>query len=313
MITKNNTIGFLIFLLTLTMVSCKKETLRQSDNIDAYKLTVKDNPSDPVDHAIYQFYQETGIPLYYNDTIAREKVGDSAGIPRYLYHKLAIGYSPLGTQVTSSRVLLPDKDVVISMLPFLKEKLLPQLPRGYFLQSLFVVKSASQRASQGLGRRVNHPFLGFNTLMLIHIDPAELSDSSQRKYIADALGVIAFKMLETDSLKRLGAEFNSITQSTTSSPGVYLQELAKLTPEGDGKLEDFSFLPIRFMEKLGHGDERYSPTWQVDFLAYLEAVFFYNNHPTANFETDFAAYPLIIKKFKVIQKILKDVGFNISG
>ncbi len=120
--------SYLVFLLALSMVACKKEAVPQPSNKEEFYLTVKDNPSDPVDHAIYEFYKTTGIPLYYNDTVAREQVGDSAGIPRYSYQRLAVRYSPVGSQVNINFVLLTEKELVLPMLPFLKDSLLPRIP-----------------------------------------------------------------------------------------------------------------------------------------------------------------------------------------
>ncbi|QEC45215.1 hypothetical protein [Pseudobacter ginsenosidimutans] len=306
-----NANGFLMFLLLLTLIACKKEAALQPGNKEEYQLTIKDNPSDPVDHAIYQFYQATGIPVYYNDTIAREKVGDTAGVPLYKYHRLAIGYSPLGTQVSVSRVLLPDKTVMLSMLPFLKDKLLPQLENVFTLQSLFVVKSSTQRLYAGLTGRANKPFLGFNTLMINYVNPAELSDSAQRRYIGAALAIIAYMKFRPAYANGLTAEFNKISQSTTAAPVVFNVELSTLSPDGNGTLEDFSFLPLRFVPQLVLL-EGLTPTPEMDFLAYLEAVFYYNKNPSADFETEYAAYPPMIKKFRLTKKILQGIGFSIS-
>jgi hypothetical protein len=301
--------SYLAFLLALSMVACKKEAVPQPSNKEEFHLIVKDNPSDPVDHAIYQFYKTTGIPLYYNDTIAREQVSDSAGIPIYSYQRLAIRYSPVGAQVNINFVLLAEKELVLPMLPFLKDSLLPKIPAVFPLQSLLLVQSSSQRVTGGLSPRRNKPFVGFNTLMLNIVDPGTMTDSSKRKYIADVLATLAYKMLMPNYQARLETDFHSITKSTTSSPLVYLQLLSSLSPDGNGTLEDFSFLPGRFIPALAPG---YTPRPDDDLVSYMELVFFYNNNATANFETDYAAYPLMIKKFKAIRQIVKEIGFRIS-
>ena len=136
-----------------------------------------------------------------------------------------------------------------------------------------------------------------------------MSDSAQRDYIADVLGIIAYKMLRPNYDKGLVTEFDKITASTTSYPNMYGHPLSDLSPDGNGKLEDFSFLPVRYVSGLAQG---MTTTRENDFLSYIEAVFFYNNNPSVNFETEFAAYPLIIKKFRLVQKMLKDIGFRIA-
>lgn len=309
MIAMRTVHSYLVFLLALSMVACKKEAVPQPSNEEEFYLTVKDNPSDPVDHAIYEFYKATGIPLYYNDTVAREQVSDSAGIPIYTYQRLAIRYSPVGTQVNINFVLLAEKELVLPMLPFLKDSLLPKIPAVFPLQSLLLVQSSSQRVTGGLSPRRNKPFAGFNTLMLNVVDPGTMTDSTKKKYIADVLATLAYKMLKPNYEARLEADFHSITKSTTSSPLVYVQLLSTLSPDGNGTLEDFSFLPIRFMPALAPG---YTPRQDDDLVAYMELVFFYNDHATTNFETEYAAFPLMVKKFKAIKKILKEIGFRIT-
>jgi hypothetical protein len=302
--------NYLLFLLALNIVACKKEAAPQPSNKEEFFLTVKDNPSDPVDHAIYEFYKATNLPLFYNDTVAREQVGDSAGIPIYSYQRLAVRYSPVGTQVNINFVLLSEKEAVLPMLPFIKDNLLPLIPDVFPLQSLLLVQSSSQRATGGLAPRKNKAFVGFNTLLLPTVNPETMSDSSKRKYIADVLATLAFKMLKPAYETRLAAEFHSITKSTTSSPLIYLQLLSSLSPDGNGTLEDFSFLPMRFIQASAPG---YTPRPDDDLVSYIEVAFFYENYAPANFETDYAAYPLMIKKFKVVKKILKEIGFQIAG
>ncbi len=123
------------------------------------------------------------------------------------------------------------------------------------------------------------------------------------------LATLAYKMLKPNYEARIEADFHSITKSTTSAPLVYLQLLSTLSPDGNGTLEDFSFLPIRYLPALAPG---WTPRPDDDLISYIELVFYYNNNATANFETDYAAYPLMIKKFKAIKKIVKEIGFHIS-
>ncbi|NML19230.1 hypothetical protein HHL16_00025 [Pseudoflavitalea sp. G-6-1-2] len=302
---------YFLLVLATSMVACKKEAVFQPRSKD-YELTIKDNPSDPVDHAIFQFYENTGIPLFYNDTISREQVSVLDGVPQYAYQTLAIRYSLTGAYAGLSWTLLPNKEMLLPMLPFLKDKLLPQLTNvyPYPLASIFIVSSSRLRSFGEITyARNNKPFPGFNSLMLINVNPAEMSDSTQREYIADALGIMAYKMLKPAYDKGLANEFDKVTRSTSLDPQIYLNMLKLLSPDGTRKLEDFSFLPIRFTSGLAVG---WTPLRQADFLSYIEAVFFYNNNPTAHFETDFAAYPLIIKKYRMVQKMLKNVGFNIA-
>lgn len=58
-------------------------------------LIVEDNPNDPIDHQRYLIFQETGIPIYYNDTIgSEERYSYATGDPYTYYEVLQVFYSP---------------------------------------------------------------------------------------------------------------------------------------------------------------------------------------------------------------------------
>lgn len=72
--------------------SCKKEDKLSASKLDGNFLSVKDNPSDPVDHEIYNIYVKYGVPIFYNDTVSTEKRFDASGI-EFDYHEiLAVNY-----------------------------------------------------------------------------------------------------------------------------------------------------------------------------------------------------------------------------
>ena len=300
----------LLLLILTAMIACRKEAAIEPSNKKEFQLTITDNPSDPTDHAIYQFYKATGIPLYYNDTVSREQVDVIAGVPVYSYQKLAVRYSPTGTQTLITFTLLSEKENLLPLLPYLKDSLLPQLPTTFPMQSLLVVQSSSQRGGGNLPARRNRPFVGFNTLMLPIVNPDAMSYLSNKKYIADVLATLAYKMLFPTYEKQLAAGFHSITQSTTSISMAIPHWLTDLRPDGTAQLEDFSFLPASYMPALTPG---MTPYKEYDLTAYLEAVFLFNNNTMMKFETDFAEYPLIIKKYNFLRKLLKDMGFHIAG
>lgn len=58
-------------------------------------LIVEDTPNDPIDHQRYLIFQETGIPIYYNDTIgSEERYSYATGDPYTYYEVLQVFYSP---------------------------------------------------------------------------------------------------------------------------------------------------------------------------------------------------------------------------
>lgn len=300
----------LTMLLLLLLAGCKKEAALQPSNRDENYLVVKDNPSDPVDHAIYQFYQATGVPVFYNDTIAREQIGDNDGVPRYSYIKLATAYSPSGINTFLFFKLMSKKEKVLPMLPFLKDKVLPRINGVLPVHSILLVDSTRLRGSTGYGTTttVNKPYAGFNTVIIKAVRADTVSEAGQKRYVASVLAMIMLKRLNSTYIERLDADFHSITiNSLPNFRGpIYGQLLSVLAPDGSLTLGDIGFIMSNPQIPSGEG----APYQQDDLIAYLEALFFYDT--TAQFEAAYAAYPLVLQKFKVIKGLAKEIGFRFA-
>src|SRR5687767_6146065 len=173
MINYKNNICCIGLLLSMLMTgSCsKKEAALAPSNKDENYLVVNDNPNDPIQHVVYELYKATGIPVFYNDTIARRQVGDSAGIPQYFYIKLMVNYSPAtGASNNLNYTLLPKERRVKSMLDLLKNELLtvlPPLPSVFLTDSLFTPLPGIPI--------IRDAHVGFNTVAIRAVDPDTMS------------------------------------------------------------------------------------------------------------------------------------------
>ncbi len=87
---------------------------------------------------------------------------------------------------------------------------------------------------------------------------------------------------------------------------VYSTLLSVLSPDESLGLEDFGFIKHSSTDPFGLS----TPYQQDDLIAYLEALFFYDT--TAQFEAVYAAYPLVLQKFKVIKGLAKEIGFRFA-
>lgn len=67
-----------LFILTLTACSDDDGDLSPSLG-DQNWWEIKDNPDSELDHLIYEVYKESGISIFYNDTIGREVRTDVFG------------------------------------------------------------------------------------------------------------------------------------------------------------------------------------------------------------------------------------------
>ena len=299
----------LLLMLALSVASCKKEAALQPGETKDY-LVIKDNPSDPVDHALYEFYTATGVPVFYNDTIGRELVGNKNGQPVYFYHKLAISYSPAGRLLRHSFKLLGGRDSILPILPILKNEVFPLVPASIPIHSMLIVESLRITGSlaDGISATANKPLATFNTLMLPVVAPDTMSAAGKKYFIASILARVAYKKLTIDYKKQLDDEFHSITLNSLPGKLIYRIPLSTLSPDGSKKAEDFGFIRFSYSNILLV--RNIAPLNQDDLLTYLEAAFYYDT--TADFDAVHPGYPLVQQKFSVIRALTKQIGFRFA-
>ena len=280
--------------------SCRKETAPAPSNKDENYLVVHDDPNDPIGHAVYELYQTTGIPVFYNDTLASRQVGDSAGVPQYIYITLMVSYSPsTGASNDPSYTLLPKERRTKSMLDLLENELLtvlPPLPSILLTDSLFTPPRNRPI--------IRNAHVGFNTVAIRSVDPDTMSMDARNAYVLAVITRVADQKLTLLKSASLETDFDGI--SGQSSPyldpfGVPLAEIS----DGSQTLEDFGFI-------IGaeRGGEIYTPEKVSDKGSYLEAVF---TNTTEAFNSRYASYPAVLKKFSAMRSLLNDLKFKLPG
>lgn len=302
MINNKNNIWLTGLLLSMIMTgSCsKKEDALEPSNKDENYLVVQDNPNDPLEHAVYELYKATDIPVFYNDTIARRQIGDSAGIPQYFYTRLMVNYSPSTGESNSLKfTLLPKQRRVKSMLNLLKNDLLtvlPHLPSVFLTDSLFT-------PSQG-APIIRDAHVGFNSVAIRSVDPDTMSADAKKKYLLAVLNRVASQKLESLKGALLESDFYDISRQMSPYVDPFFKQLQAIS-DGTQTFEDFGFITtVKFQNKI------YSPDKTTDELSYLQAVF---SKTSSDFNTMYASYPAVLKKFNAIRSMLTDLKFKLPG
>ena len=156
-----------ILLLSVLFVACDKEDNLTPSNLGKDWFTIE-NSDDPVDRAIYQFYVETGIPVFYNDTIGQETRVDNWGNSYTHYEILQFSSSALGGTETpnpfSSYELCP-REYVVDGLEFLREEIVPVLPESIKIRSFLLLKSLTPYNSA----TSKEAFKGLNTVLISRV------------------------------------------------------------------------------------------------------------------------------------------------
>ena len=310
------TVYGIILLLGLTIMGCKKEKMLEPSNADENYLVVHDNPNDPVDHAIFQFYESTGIASFYNDTIFRKQVGDSAGIPRYVYVRLTPGYSPLGSDELRL-TLTQAKQQIPSFLSFIKNEVLPKLPKGIFIPSFLIVDSFATVLPRSFMIPADgwEAFQGFNTVVIKNRNVEVMSTEERKMRAVSILAGLAAKNLIASQNARLQKDFYIISRNITRpviNEDIYQSfDISFMYPPPVPATEELGFIHYIIYYDFFDGVEyiyTLPPREEDDLRMYLFAVLYYTPQ---EFNSKYPDYPSVLDKFNIMREIAKNMGFEL--
>lgn len=85
--------NILYLIAGLLLLSCQEDAITPSVRFENL-FEIKDNPSDSIQHKIYQFYTDYGVSVYFTDTVGRTFLKtDSRGDSVFTYELLDMNYS----------------------------------------------------------------------------------------------------------------------------------------------------------------------------------------------------------------------------
>jgi hypothetical protein len=306
-----------LFASLLSAVGCRKEKALTASDQDENYFVVKDNPNDPVDHAIYEFYNSTGIASFCNDTIHRERISDSAGLPRYSYIKLSLSYSLFSNQYISFKPV-SNKGRIPPLLNLLEEELLPRLPNDLLVPSFFLVDSIWTNLSEQVidladGWTAWH---GFNTVAISVKDVDAMNADERRMFAASLLAGIAEKRLRKTANEILNRDFFSI--SRVASKAFTPLDIYSGTPFFIHGIDPPAITALGFVRYFINGyavmlglPNPVGPPGEADDLrAFLTAAFYYTPEQFAGI---YPGSEIMLKKLNTIREIARKAGFRIPG
>lgn len=287
----------------------------EPSNLDKNYFVIEDNPNDPIDHAIYEFYKSTGIASFYTDTIYKKKISRENENPaRYSYIKLSLDYSPLANLWVYSEPL-SSRDNIPALLTLIQEEMLPKLPPIRLFPNILFIDSFTIYPIMDI--QLSHGWSslhGFNTLGIIVRDVEAMNSGERKMYAASILAGIAEKRINELMATRVQKDFLSITReaSKTLFPvdidiyfGVPL--LYVIPPGTEPPAKDFGLL---FYPSFNFGGMPLPnmPRETDDIRGFLTAAFYYTNQQFADLHPN---ETLVLKKFGIMKNFAKEAGFNL--
>lgn len=169
---------FMVIGLLLLTASCSDHEDALENKIDfSSPYVIEDDPTDPIQHHRYLIFEEYGVPVFFNDTVAEKYVGQGYdGRPIYRYETLDLNWSFSShnkNSVTYSYEYITDPDVQELSLQFvdefLKEASKPMRPFSIFL-------TGSLRITSQTGTQIPEFHTGFRTLVIPNVQDVPQED-----------------------------------------------------------------------------------------------------------------------------------------
>lgn len=305
-----NSLTAVIILTLLSFSSCQKEEVIDIPNYDKNWLVVDDDPNDEVVHQTYLFYEKTGIPVYFNDTIGSQQRNDMFGNNFTYYEVLSLNYSLGGVQAGANPAVNSfaycAKSDVPAALTYLQNEIVPVLPNTVYVPSFLLVESLNSYAFGA------YAFKGFNTIVVGQASKIPTMDSETKaKYKGAILRAIFTNSVLDDKYSETLTKFYNASRKFSTSRDIYNLYTGWLSTYVTG-LPAGVTPTLQTVGFLGPDPRNlyYTPqsTW-MDVCMYLEAIL---GSSESKFKETYGNYPNIMIKYEYITEILKDIGYKIQ-
>lgn len=289
-----NKLNVLLIAGIALLFSCKKDAVPNASPDVNDPFIRYDNPSSDLDHQIYQFYTQSGIPVLYSDTLTKSPLV-----------KLNVGYHLTGIDSLIAIRLLKNNADKLTGLSFIKDQVMPALGSGLRPYSILMVDSVFSYKINYPNIRVKQPpvstYLGLNTLVI---------------------GKIAtIKNMIPDSVKTYKRDiFKSILSVNLNQRPDLLKAFQAVSAAYYGKYAygtDFTSSYVPFAAEEAYGilapngitpPYGYSvPDQTTDLNAYLNVVLLLSS---SEFAAKYSNYPLVMAKYTILTKAIIALGFK---
>jgi lipoprotein len=289
-----------IITLLLVMAACGKEdsiTPIAEKNWLVLEEPAADAPAH--DKAIYSFYKETGIPIYYNDTIGKE-TRVSHGQEVTYYETLKIAYTLEGYSFYMEFDFYTKEEIatlpVDEFIHLIKSEILASIPSNISIPSILICKRLYENTNFAA-------YWGFKTIGIVL--PRTIDDNLGGMILA----AIAKQFVIDQDSKALQTFYDLTNTTFRESPygkDYWTLELDEYSLGREATVEDL--YQFGFIEDIPGGWEQFAPSQSQDTEMYLRAIF---TKSLAEFSAEFVDYPICIKKFELMQEIAASLGFKL--
>ena len=282
---------------------------------------ILEDSEDPIDHQRYEIFKNTGIPIYYNDTIGSETRYSVASGGEYTYYEvLQVFYSPGSTTPSSSSAryaLVADREKVKPVLDFLEEEILPYIPETFYVPSILLVDTLVTPNGDTTS------YKGLNTVVLSRTCAFDsFSETDKKLYKGNFLSTLIASSLSSLETEWLEEEFYAVTyrvnpdntaklySTGTSIIGTYVyQAYTGLNVEAENQtIGGLGFITTYRTPNPNSSERLWEvPTKEQDMRSFCLEILSYSE---AEFEEKHGEYPVVMEKYQVMRDKLEEYGFT---
>lgn len=304
-----------MFFLLFVLGACSKEDALTPSGKDRDWFVIEDDSDNPVDKAIYAFYERWGVPVFYNDTIGYDTEVDNNGTVDTIYRVLNINYTinSQGYDVTNKYYsFVENEEDLLAGIEFLDSYLYPNMPDVFHQTSIFLVDSLYEERYSGYPEMI-YPsvFQGMETLVVGNIPSLKgLGEDELRDSVNQILQYLTVSYLHSQNPDGI-EDFYLVSSDLQSGRSYYETEVRQPYYPGDyclepARWEEYGFLNYdRDEYAFVEGDMEYwsysLPDQETDLGDFVMVILGYEPE---EFEAQYVQYPKVIEKYTLLREIL---------
>ncbi|SDL65912.1 hypothetical protein SAMN04487898_12249 [Pedobacter sp. ok626] len=300
---------YICLTLIVLFIGCAKDKPLTISGLDVnyYK---KEDSADPIDHLIYQVYQSTGIPIFYNDTIGVQNRGvDLAGKPLMYYERLDLNYFIEGTNGFPTTFTIPKKRAKITDgVVFLRDSIIPELKKYNLKPRSFLLTDTLRAYSSGY-KYVN-TIKGLTTTVLSNLNVLNTKTNAAKSAIKTEIMANEISAYISDYKPGTLVDFYKVSDALFASYNLSSLNGISISyfnsyPRNQMNVRFYTFLSIASGFISSPTSFSYTtPSRQQDVSDYIKAVL---ANQDATFLAANSAYPNVIKKYNIMKTIVESI------
>jgi len=276
------------------------------------------SPSDdPLDGLIYEVYREKYVPIFYNDTIGREKRIDKFGQEWTYYEILDPNYTIESVHANVNYVLSGDREKLKTGVEFLRDEVLGRLPEIVQPKCFLLVDSVflygGGEFDWQIDWRLGVMYRGAGCT-LIGIDTLNHMSTSGRidlvyDIISEEIGAY-LKYHHSDSLNTFYKYSNA-----TISTGAYGVVICDYMSDSPGYGDDwkywyeYGFLSYDELSDFWINDDFWgskytTPSQAQDVRDFVVAIITMTD---TEFEAEYGEYPVVMRKYELLKDLVRSL------